>query len=168
MSISQIMLPEFDHEAINTRKVLERLPDDKWDWKPHEKSGTLSWLANHVAELNNWTAVTINSDQLDFAPVNGPAYVSPKSANRKELLAVFDKYTADAHAALAAATDEHLQKPWTLLVGGQVLFTLPRAKVIRDFAFNHLVHHRGQLTVYLRLLNVPLPPIYGPTADEGS
>jgi uncharacterized damage-inducible protein DinB len=166
MAISQMMLPEFDHEAANTRKTLERVPDDKWDWKPHDKSGTLGWMASHVANLNNWTTVTINTEQLDFAPVNGPAYTTPKTTNRKEILAAFDKFTAEARVALAGASDEHLMKTWTLLMGGQVLFTMPRAAVLRSFCFNHLIHHRGQLTVYLRLLNLPLPALYGPSADE--
>lgn len=166
MAISQMMLPEFDHEAANTRKTLERVPDDKWDWKPHDKSGTLGWLASHVANLNNWTTVTINTDQLDFAPVDGPAYTTPKTTNRTEILATFDKFTVEARAALSGASDEHLMKPWSLLMGGQVLFTMPRAAVLRGYCFNHLVHHRGQLTVYLRLLGVPVPALYGPSADE--
>jgi len=168
MAISQMMLPEFDHEAMNTRKTLDRVPDDKWNWKPHDKSGTLGWLASHVANLNNWTTVTINTEQLDFAPVDGPAYTTPKTSNRKEIVEAFDKFTAEARAALVGASDELLMKPWTLLMGGQVLFTMPRAAVLRGFCFNHLIHHRGQLTVYLRLLGVPLPALYGPSADEQS
>jgi uncharacterized damage-inducible protein DinB len=166
MSISQMMLPEFDQEAANTRKTLERVPDDKWNWKPHAKSGTLGWLAGHVANLNNWTTVTLTTDQLDFAPVDGPAYTTPKTGNRKEILEVFDKFTAEARAALAKASDADMMKPWTLLMGGKVLFTMPKAAVLRSFAFNHLYHHRGQLTVYLRLLEVPVPALYGPSADE--
>jgi uncharacterized damage-inducible protein DinB len=161
-----MFLPEFDQESANTRKTLERVPDDKWDWKPHVKSGTLGWLAGHVATLNDWTATTIKTDQLDFAPVNGPQYQPPSTRNRKELLASFDKCTADARAAIAAASDESLMKPWTLLMGGQVLFTMPRVAVLRGFCFNHLIHHRGQLTMYLRTLDIPLPALYGPSADE--
>jgi uncharacterized damage-inducible protein DinB len=168
MAISQMYLPEFDQEAANTRKTLERVPDDKWDWKPHAKSGTIGWLAGHVANLNNWATVTIQTEQLDFAPVNGPRYEPPKTRNRKELLEVFDKVTAEARTAIAGVSDADLMKPWTLLMGGQTLFTMPRAAVLRSFCFNHLVHHRGQLTMYLRTLDIPVPALYGPSADEQS
>ena len=168
MSISQMFLPEFDQETANTRKTLDRVPDDKWDWKPHAKSGSLGWLSGHVATLPDWIAVTINTDQLDFAPTHGPRYEAPKTRNRKELLEVFDKLSANARAAIAGASDEHLMKPWTLLMGGQTLFTLPRAAVLRGFGFNHIIHHRGQLTMYLRTLDIPLPALYGPSADEQS
>lgn len=166
MAISQMFLPEFDQESLGTRKALSRVPDDKWDWKPHAKSGTLGWLAGHVATLPDWLAVTIKTDHLDFAPVNGPRYEQPKTRNNKELLEVFDRLTADARAAIAGASDEHLMKPWTLLMGGQVLFTMPRAAVLRGFGFNHIIHHRGQLTMYLRTLDIPVPALYGPSADE--
>lgn len=166
MPINQMLLPEFDQEAANTRKTLERVPDDKWDWKPHTKSGTLGWLAGHVATLNDWTATTIKTEQLDFAPVNGPRYELPKTRNRKELLEAFDKCTAEARAAIAGVSDEALMKPWTLLMGGQVLFTMPRAAVLRSFCFNHTIHHRAQLTMYLRALDIPVPALYGPSADE--
>lgn len=121
MPINQMFLPEFDQESANTRKTLERVPDDKWDWRPHQKSGTLGWLAGHVATLSDWTTQTIKTDQLDFAPVNGPRYEQPKIQNRKELLEVFDKLTAEARAAIAGVSDEALMKPWTLLMGGQAL-----------------------------------------------
>lgn len=166
MSISQMLLPEFDQEAAGTRKTLERVPDDKWDWKPHPKSGTLGWLAGHVATLNDWTRETIQSERLDFAPKDGPKYEQPKTRNRKELLEVFDRVTAEARKAIAGVSDEELMKPWSLLMGGQVLFTMPRAAVLRGFCFNHLIHHRGQLTMYLRTLDIPLPALYGPSADE--
>jgi uncharacterized damage-inducible protein DinB len=166
MTIGQSMLPEFDHESANTRKTLERVPDDKWDWKPHDKSGTLGWIASHVATLPDWTAMTINTEQLDVAPVNGPGYTTPKTNNRAEILAAFDKFTAGARAALAGVSDDHLMKPWALLAGGQVIFSMPRVAVLRGMCFNHLIHHRGQLTVYLRLLGQPLPALYGPSADE--
>ncbi len=166
MSISQLLLPEFDQEAKNTRKTLERVPDEKWNWKPHDKCGTLGWMAGHVATLPTWVAVTINSDQLDFAPVDGPSYKSPKTDNRKELLHEFDKATAEARAALAGASDETLMAPWSLLQGGKVLFTMPRIATIRGFGLNHLIHLRAELTMYLRLLDVPVPGLYGPSADE--
>ena len=166
MAIAQMFLPEFDHEAANTRKALERVPDDKWDWKPHVKSGSLGWLAGHVANLYGWATVTIQSDQLDFAPVNGPKYEAPKTRNRKELLEVFDKTVKEARSAIAGASDEDLMKPGSLLMGGQTLFTMPRAACVRGFCFNHLIHHRGQLTMYLRTLDIPVPALYGPSADE--
>jgi uncharacterized damage-inducible protein DinB len=168
MPIYQMFLPEFDRESANTRKTLERVPDDKWDWKPHQKSGTLGWLAGHVATLNDWTTQTIKTDQLDFAPVNGPRYEQPKTQNRKELIEVFDRLTGEARAAIDGVSDEALMKPWTLLMGGQALFTMPRAAVLRGFCFNHLIHHRGQLTMYLRALDIPVPALYGPSADEKS
>jgi uncharacterized damage-inducible protein DinB len=166
MSISQMLLPEFDHEMARTRKTLERVPEDKFGWKPHEKSGTLGWLAGHVATLPNLAVKTIGTDQLDFSPPGGPAYQPPKIANRRELLEAFDKSSAEARAALAGASDEHLTKQWSLLMGGQTLFTMPRVAVLRSFVMNHLIHHRAQLTVYLRLLDVPVPALYGPSADE--
>jgi uncharacterized damage-inducible protein DinB len=166
MSISQLLLPEFDQENANTRKTLERVPEDKWDFKPYEKCGTLGWMAGHVATLNDWTTQTLKTDELDFAPVNGPQYQPPNTRNHKELLDVFDKATAEARAALAATADDTFQKPWTLLMGGKVLFTMPKYSVLRGFCFNHTIHHRAQLTMYLRALNVPVPGLYGPSADE--
>ncbi len=167
MTIGQMMLSEFDQEMQNTRKTLERCPDDKWNWKPHEKSGTVGWLTSHLATMPGWTAVTLNTDQFDYAPVGGPAYEPPKIANRKELLAEFDKNVAEARAAIAGASDAEMMKPWTLLAGGSTIFTLPRAACIRSMIFNHVIHHRAQLTVYYRLLGIPVPALYGPSADEG-
>lgn len=167
MTIGQSMLPEFDQEMQNTRKTLERIPEDKWNWKPHDKSGTVGWLASHIATLPGWLAMTINTEQLDYAPVNGPAYQPPKIENRKELLAIFDKECAGGRAALAAVSDQDLMKGWTLLAGGKTIFTMPRIACIRGFVMNHLIHHRAQLGVYFRLLGVPVPALYGPSADEG-
>jgi uncharacterized damage-inducible protein DinB len=167
MTIGQMMLGEFDQEMQNTRKTLERCPDDKWNWKPHDKSGTVGWLAGHIATMPGWTAVTLNTEQLDYAPVDGPAYTPPKIENRKDLLAEFDKNVASARAALAAASDVEMMKPWKLLAGGKEIFTLPRVACIRGMIFNHVIHHRAQLTVYYRLLGIPVPALYGPSADEG-
>ena len=166
MTIGQSMLGEFDHEMQNTRKVLERLPDEKWGWKPHEKSGTLGWLAGHVATLPSWLAMTINTEELDYAPVNGPAYQPPKIENRQEALANFDKEVIGARGALQSVSDQEMMKGWKLLAGGQEIFTMQRVACIRGFVMNHLIHHRAQLTVYLRLLNVAVPGLYGPSADE--
>jgi len=160
------MLGEFDQEMQNTRKVLERVPDDKWGWKPHEKSGTVGWLAGHIATLPGWTTMTINTEELDYAPVNGPSYQPPKIENRKDLLAVFDKEAAEARAALASASDAEIMKRRKLLAGGKEIFIMPRVACIRGMVMNHLIHHRAQLGVYFRLLNVAVPGLYGPSADE--
>src|SRR6267143_5084492 len=117
MTIGQSLLPEFDQEMQSTRKTLERVPDDKWNWKPHEKSGTVGWLASHVASMVGWLPMTINTEELDYAPVDGPSYQPPKIENRKELLATFDKEAAEARAALAAASDQEMLKGWKLLDG---------------------------------------------------
>ena len=166
MTISQTLLPEFDNEMANTRKTLERVPDDKFAWKPHPKSFALGPLANHVATLVGWTTDTIGKDSFDLAPPGGQGYRPPQAASRAELLSVFDDGVAKARAALAGASDEELLKPWSLLNGGQLLMTMPRAAVIRNFVLNHIIHHRAQLGVYLRLNEIPVPSIYGPSADE--
>ena len=166
MTIGQSMLSEFDQEMQNTRKVLERLPEDKWSWKPHEKSGTVGWLAGHIATLPDWLTTTIKLDQLDYAPVGGPTWRPPKTDTKAEVLAVFDKTIVDARAALAGVSDSDMMKGWTLLAGGKEVFTMPRIACIRSFVMNHLIHHRAQLGVYFRLLGVPVPGLYGPSADE--
>jgi len=166
MSIGQSMLGEFDSEMQNTRKALERVPEEKWDWKPHEKSGTLGWLAAHVGTVPEWITMTINTRELDYAPVDGPSHEPPKITNRKELLAAFDKGAAEARAALAGVSDKEIMLDWKLLAGGKEIFTMPRLACVRGMCLNHLYHHRGQLTVYLRLLGVPVPGLYGPSADE--
>ena len=166
MTIGQTMLGEFDQEMQNTRKALERLPDEKWSWKPHEKSGTVGWLAGHIATLPGWLTMTINTEELDYAPVNGPAYQPPKIENRQQALANFDKEVGEARAALASVTDQEMMKGWKLLAGGQEIFTMPRVACIRGMIMNHLIHHRAQLTVYYRLLNIAVPGMYGPSADE--
>jgi uncharacterized damage-inducible protein DinB len=167
MTIGQSMLPEFDQEMQNTRKTLERVPDDKWNWKPHDKSGTLGWLAGHVGTVPEWITMTINTEELDYAPVGGPAFEPPKIGNRKEVLAAFDKGAAEARAALAGVSDADLMKGWKLLAGGQEIFTMPRVACIRGMCMNHMIHHRAQLGVYYRLLGIPVPGLYGPSADEG-
>jgi len=166
MPFKDNLLPEFDMEMDNTRRTLERVPDDKFSWKPHEKSGTLGWMAGHVATIPQWAKITMEQDSLDLAPAGGPTFVPPKPANRKEVLEIFDKNRSEARAALAAANDASYAKSWALLMGGRELFREPRAAVLRRMVFNHIIHHRGQLTVYLRLLNVPVPALYGPSADE--
>lgn len=166
MTIGQSMLPEFDQEMQGTRKVLERCPEEKWNWKPHDKSGTLGWLASHVATMVDWLPMTIKTEELDYAPVGGPSWEPPKIDNRQQLLAEFDKNVVAARAALAGVSDTEMLKNWRLLAGGQEVFTMPRVACIRGMVMNHIIHHRAQLTVYLRLLNVAVPGLYGPSADE--
>ncbi len=151
----------------NTRKTLERVPDDKFAWKPHEKSMTLGRLSGHLAEMPGWGIYTLSSASMDLAPVDGPPVQSPQPKNRQEVLALFDKGVAEMRAALAAAKDDQLLKPWSLLAGGKPIFTMPRIAVIRGMILNHGIHHRAQLGVYLRLNNLPVPALYGPSADEG-
>jgi len=167
MPISKMILPEFDHEMANTRKTLERVPDDKFAWKPHEKSSSLGGLATHLANIPSWTAQTFDRDELDIAPPDEPPYRVEEAKSRDALLEAFDKNVASARAALEAAGDENWQGKWSLLMGRNPIFTLPRTAVMCGFVMNHLIHHRAQLGVYLRLLDVPVPSIYGPSADEG-
>jgi uncharacterized damage-inducible protein DinB len=166
MTIGQSMLPEFDQEMQSTRKVLERVPDEKWNWKPHDKSGTVGWYVAHIATLPGWTTMTVNTEELDYAPVDGPSFQPPKVENRQQALDVFDKEAAEARAALAGVSDSDMMKDWTLKAGGQTIFVMPRIGCIRGMVMNHLIHHRGQLTVYYRLLGVPVPGLYGPSGDE--
>lgn len=166
MSIAESILGEFDQEMKNTRTTLERLPDDKWSWKPHDKAGTVGWLAIHVATIPEWIAMTLSTEELDYAPVGGPAYEAPKLVNREQVLGAFDKAAAEARAAIATASDQDFMKNWSLLAGGQNVFTMPRIACLRGMCLNHLYHHRGQLTVYYRILGVPVPSLYGPSGDE--
>lgn len=164
MSLSEALLPEFDQEMGNTRKTLERVPVEKFGWKPHEKSMTMGQLAIHVATIPGWGVVAIAQDSFDVAQPHQPPVVT----TREELLTLFDKGVAEARASIASAKDEQFFKPWSLLSGGKTIFTLPRTAVLRSMVMNHLIHHRAQLGVYLRLNNVPVPAIYGPSADEGT
>jgi uncharacterized damage-inducible protein DinB len=164
MSLSQALLPEFDMEMANTRRALERVPTDKFDWTPHHKSFTMGKLATHLATLPGWTNVTLGTDGLDLAE----PFEAPKPATTEELLALFDKTVADARVALAGAADETFFQTWALRKGEHVIFSLPKIAVMRGFVLNHIIHHRGQLTVYLRLNDIPVPSIYGPSADEGN
>jgi len=162
MPLNQALLGEFDHEMSNTRKTLERVPEEKFDWAPHPKSMKLRPLAQHLAEMPGWVVEALYKDALDIAP-NGQFEASAPVQNRQELLALFDKNVAAGRKALVEATDDsHLMKPWSLLATGKTLFTLPRIAVLRSFVMNHSIHHRAQLGVYLRLNEVPVPAIYGP------
>jgi uncharacterized damage-inducible protein DinB len=166
MPMNQAILPEYDREMATTRKFLERVPEDKFDWAPHPKSMKLGDLASHLTHMPGWLVSTFSQDVLDVAP-GGKMMELPKGKNRQELLALFDKSVAAGRAALAAATDDaQWMKPWTLQVNGQTMFSMPRAAVVRAFVLSHSIHHRAQLGVYLRLNNVPVPATYGPSADE--
>jgi uncharacterized damage-inducible protein DinB len=166
MSYAESHLPEFDHEMASTRKVLERVPDDKLDWRAHARSNTIGWNANHLAELPGWAVNILTQAVFDFAPVNGERYQSPKLTSRKEILELFDRNVAAARQALAEAKDESMNDPWTLRGGERVIFTMPRAAVVRSFLMNHIIHHRAILSVYLRLNDIPVPGMYGPSGDE--
>jgi uncharacterized damage-inducible protein DinB len=166
MPYSEAALPEFDHEMASTRKVLERIPDDKLDWQAHPKSHTIGWNANHLADLPNWLVVTLTAPSLDIAPVDGPRYQIPNRTSREEILELFDRNVASARKAIAEATDEEMGHPWSLLRAGQPIFTLPRSAVVRSMVLNHIIHHRAILCVYLRLNDIPVPGMYGPSGDE--
>jgi uncharacterized damage-inducible protein DinB len=166
MSIAQSFLGEFDNEMANTRKVLERVPEEKVDFTPHDKSPTLGWLAAHVTNLPTWAALGINADSFDLKPAGQEPPRAPVFTKRDELLEKFDRNVSAAREAIAGASDETFMQPWTLMREGQKLFTIPKVGVIRTWMMNHLIHHRAQLTVYLRLNDVPVPSLYGPTADE--
>lgn len=166
MAIKDALLPEFDFEMDKARKTLERVPDETLGWKPHEKSGTMGWLAAHIAEIPGWATVAISQDTFDMAPPGTPPYQPPKPVSRQEILDTFDKNVAAARAAITGAGDDQLKQKWALLKGGQEILSMPRVAVLRSFVMNHLIHHRAQLGVYLRMNNVPVPAIYGPSADE--
>jgi uncharacterized damage-inducible protein DinB len=164
MSIAAALVPEYDHEMAVTRRLLARVPDAELTWKPHEKSMSLGELCAHLANLPQWCEWVLAGSEFDLATFDRSARVIP--ASRDALLAEYDRKVAAARAQLVSKTDPELKAPWTLKHGDEEMFTLPRISAIRAFVMNHTIHHRGQLTVYLRLKNVPLPPIYGPTADE--
>lgn len=166
MTYAESILPEFDHEMANTRKVLECVPDDKWDWRPHPKSNTIGWNANHLADLPGWANSILTQSQFDFAPVGGQRYQLPKLPTRQEVLDLFDRNVAAARGALAAIKDDEIAKTWSLLGGGKPMFSRPRSDVMRSFVLNHSIHHRAILCVYLRLNDIPVPGMYGPSGDE--
>jgi len=168
VKLSDLFLSEFDHEMETARKTLERIPEDKLSWKPHEKSMPLGRLAGHVAELAGWAVPAIEQDFLDFRPPGQAPFQPTIATSRKQVLDILDKNREQSRRAIAGASDEHLMKNWSLLSGGQTIFTMPRFAVLRSFCLNHLIHHRAQLGVYLRLNNIPVPSVYGPSADEGT
>jgi uncharacterized damage-inducible protein DinB len=157
------LLAEYDHEVATTRRLLERLPDEKLNWKPHEKSMSLGGLATHLGNIPNWSSAILN--QLNFDLASAPTHIEALTT-RAEILSFFDDSTRQARATMDK-TDPEYQALWALKRSGQDMFSMPRVAAFRTFVLYHLVHHRGQLSVYLRLNDVPVPPIYGPTADEG-
>jgi uncharacterized damage-inducible protein DinB len=163
MALKDTLLAEFDHEMGTTRRLLERIPDEKFAWKPHEKSMSLGGLATHLSNLPNWGTTILNDASYDLAA--GPPNLT-QAASRTDVLSHFDAAAARTRMALDK-TDAELVAQWKLKRGDQELFSLPRSVAFRTFVLYHVVHHRGQLSVYLRLNDVPVPAIYGPTADEG-
>ena len=163
-----MLLPEFDMEMAKTRTALERIPEDKLGWRPHEKSMSMGRLAGHLAEMPGWAVATVGQDSFDVSPPGAPPYLPPQFTTRKEILDLFDKNVAGARAAIEKASDESLGRQWSLLSSGKIIFTLPRIVVLRSMILNHSIHHRAQLGVYLRLNDVPVPATYGPSADEGN
>ena len=167
MAISASLIPEFDHEMATARKVIERVPEDKYSWKPHEKSMAMGRLASHIAEMPGWGTSGLTTDEFDVAPVGQPPMQGLNASSRAQLLEAFDANVAKCRAAIAATGDADYMKPWSLKRAGQTMMTMPKIAVVRTFVMNHIIHHRGQLSVYLRHNNVPVPSIYGPSADEG-
>jgi len=165
MSISDAFVGELQQEAAATRKCLERIPEDKFDWKPHEKSFTMIRLATHIAEMVSWAKDTVEKPELDFAGQDFKPF-EPKTT--AELVEYFDKNLANATEALKNTSDEAMMQNWKLRNGEQIYFDMPRVQVLRGMVFNHIINHRGQLSVYLRLNDIPVPALYGPSADEGS
>jgi uncharacterized damage-inducible protein DinB len=166
MTIAELLVPEFDRETTVTRAVLERVPDDRAEWKPHPKSFPMAHLAQLVARLPGWVGMMLARDELDIAPVSGPGFPGYSIESTATLLTEFDKNAAAGRAALLTATDEALQQPWTLKKAGQVMQTGTRYQMLRSMVLNHQVHHRAQLAMYLRLTDQKVPEMYGPTGDK--
>ncbi len=166
MTIAESILPEFDMEMAGTRKTLERVPDDKFDWKAHPKSNTIGWVATHLAEIVGWVEGTLTKDTWDLNPEGGEPYQVPQLNSRQEILDLFDANVATARKRIAATPDEEFGKSWSLLSGGHPIITMPKIGVIRTWVLNHSIHHRAHLCVYLRLNDLPVPALYGPSADE--
>ena len=165
MSKIEALLQELEQEAQTTRRVLERVPEDRLGWKPHDKSMPFGYLSQLVATMPGWVTMTIKQDYLDLNPPGGGGGMKPLRT-KQELLDALEQGVTGARDALKTTTDDHLMKPWQLRVAGKVVSEEPRYVILRDAVFNHLAHHRGQMTVYLRLLGAPVPALYGPSADE--
>jgi uncharacterized damage-inducible protein DinB len=166
MTIAQSILPEFDQEMAGTRKTLQRVPDDKLEWRAHPKSNTIGWNAAHLAEIPGWVEGTLTQFEWDIAPVGGEPYRTPVLNRRDEILEMFDKNVATARKTIEKTSDVEFMKEWSLLMGGEKILTMPRLAVIRSFVLNHSIHHRAYLCSYLRLNDIPVPALYGPSGDE--
>ena len=166
MNLREIFLPQFDDEMANTRRTLERVPENSMDFSPHPKSWPMSTLAAFLADLARWGELVLTQDALDVAPPGRPPYPRLVMTSGQQLLAVFDDAVKAGHAALSGMSDDDLMCRWSLQRGGQVLVAAPRYRVLQTMILDHMIHHRAQLGVYFRLLNLPVPAIYGPTADE--
>ena len=164
MPLIDALLPEFDREMGLTRRALEHVPDGKFDWQPHPTSVTLGRLAEHLCDMPYWTTLTLAQAGVDMPPERPAGYAPPSTC--AAVLAQFDRALKEARGHLVGKTDGEFAAPWTLTSGGKEVFTMPRSTVIRTFVLNHMIHHRGQLVMYLRMLNVPVPSFYGPSADE--
>ena len=167
MTLSEMLLPEFDQEMAATRRTIERVPDEKLDWQPHEKSMPMRGLITHLSNMPTWVGHALGTDALDLAPQGVPVRAAPVGSTR-EAVETFDRNVAEARSAIAGADDAAFGGTWSLLQNGRTIFTLPKLAVVRTFVINHIIHHRAQLGVYLRLNDVPVPSVYGPSADEGS
>ena len=165
MKLTEFLLSEMNREVERSRRALEQVPDGKYDWKPHEKSMIFGYLADMVATIPTWITMEIKQDELDVAPAKSSREGQPKKETSSDLLKALDQAAADARAALEGTTDEHLMTNWRLLARGQVVMEQPRHIMIQD-TINHWSHHRGQMTVYLRLMGAKVPALYGPSADD--
>ena len=166
MTIAREFLIEFDEEMKMTRRMLERVPDAVLDYKPHPKSMSMRELASHIADMPGWGAVTVESDELDLQPPEGPAYEVYLGESRDGILGAFDRNVVKAKAAISPVSNEEMLTDWTLLMHARPIFTMPRISVLKSMTLNHIIHHRAQLGVYLRLNDVPIPGMYGPSADD--
>jgi uncharacterized damage-inducible protein DinB len=164
MPLIDALLPEFDREMGLTRRALERVPDGQFDWKPHPTAATLGRLAEHLTEMPQWATITMTQSGIEMTTAKPADYVRP--ATRAAVLAQFDKHLKEGRGNVAGKSDGEFNAPWTLKSGGKEVFTMPKIAVMRNFVLNHMIHHRGQMMVYLRMLGVPVPSIYGPSADE--
>jgi uncharacterized damage-inducible protein DinB len=167
MRIAELLLPEYDNEVTVTRRVLERVPDDRGAWKPHPKAFPMGHLAQLVARLPGWTVMMMTREELDILPATGPAFPGYSFEKTATLLAEFDKNASEGRAAIARATDKDFDVTWTLKKTGAVVMASPRYQMLRSMVLNHIVHHRAQLGLYLRMVDLAVPMMYGPTADEG-
>ena len=165
MRLTEFLMAELEREVDRSRRALEQAPEGKYDWKPHEKSMIFGYLANMVATIPMWITMQINQDELDVAPADGGKFEQKRLDTSAELIEALDKAGADACSAFEKTSDEHLKTSWRLLARGQVVMEAPRYEMIQD-TINHWAHHRGQMTVYLRLMGAKVPAIYGPSADD--